>query len=282
MFEQITILGPGLLGASIAMAVKERGLAKRVHTWSRRAETRAKSAEQLWCDAVFETAGESVRGSDLVIVCTPVETIVPLVAAVQNDLSPEVIITDVGSTKRQICEGMDQLLKDDGPIFVGSHPMAGSEQAGMAHARVDLLDGAACIVVAHESESAAEIRVKEFWIKLGMRVCTKTAREHDAIVAHVSHLPHLLASSLCAYLAEKNPNGAWLALSGGGFRDTTRVASGDPELWKQILMGNREQVIAAIEGFEAELDQFKAALQSGRADVLKEFLNEGRQFREKL
>jgi len=282
MFEQITILGPGLLGASVAMAVKAHGLATRVHTWSRRESTRSKCAEQDWCDAVMYSPDAAVGGSALVIVCTPVETIVSLIASVKEAIRPDALITDVGSTKGQICEGMAQLLGTGGPVFVGSHPMAGSERTGLEHAQVDLLAGAACIVVPPEAESVAADCIAAFWTALGMRTFTMTAREHDAIVAHVSHLPHLMASALCAYLAEKSPDAQWLELSGGGFRDTTRVAGGDEELWKQILMGNRQEVIAAIEGFEAELDQFKSALQSGRPDVLKSFLGKGRSYRERL
>lgn len=281
MFEQITILGPGLLGASIAMAVKARGLSGRVHTWSRRAETRAKCTGQSWCDAVFDTAEAAVAGSDLVIVCTPVDTIVPLIGSVKGALRADALITDVGSTKRRICEGMAALLHETGPVFVGSHPMAGSEQAGLEFAEVNLLDDAACIVVGAEGDAAVN-RVVTFWKALGMRLSVMSVQEHDAIVAHISHLPHLLASSLCAYLAEKDGAGALLKHAGGGFRDTTRVAGGSAELWKQILMSNREQVIDAISGFEAELDQFRSAIQSGRADVLKAFLEQGRSYRNKL
>lgn len=282
MFEQVTILGPGLLGASIAMAVKARGLTVRVHTWSRRESTRAKCAEQSWCDAVFDTAEASVEGSDLVIVCTPVETIVPLLSSVKGALRPDSLVTDVGSTKRQICESMAKVFAEAGPAFVGSHPMAGSDLGGMEHAQVDLLQDAACIVVGQDGQSEAAQRVVEFWDRMGMRTYQMTGKAHDEVVAHVSHLPHLLASSLCSYVSQKSPDAEWLKLSGGGFRDTTRVAGGDAELWRQILIGNREQVIASIEGFEAELGQFKAALQAGRPDVLKALLENGRQYRSQL
>ena len=280
MFDQITILGPGLLGASIGIAARERGLAKRIVSWSRRAETRANCLDQPWCDGVFDSAGEACRGSQLVVICTPVETIAPLLATISSDLEAGALITDVGSTKSLICrsaKGVDL----GGATFIGSHPMAGSEQTGMSHARGDLFEGAACIVTPLEDpqiDSAGKI--SSFWEALGMQVTHTSPERHDEVVAHISHLPHLLSSALCSFLAEKDP--AWQNLSGGGLRDTTRIASGDPSLWRQILESNREEVIRAISGLEDAIHQLKSALANEDSNRLRQLLERGKNYRDKM
>lgn len=279
MFQQITILGPGLLGGSLALALKERSLCPRIHAWSRRAETRAQAMQTDWCDAVFDQAGEACEGSELVVICTPVETIVPLLEQVAPSLAPGALVTDVGSTKSLICRQARGVAGEF--HFIGSHPMAGSERTGMAHARSGLFEGAACIITPLDDAADTQIaRLLRLWEAVGMHVATTSPERHDEIVAHISHLPHLLASSLCSYLADKDPD--WKQLSGSGLRDTTRVAAGDPGLWQQILEQNREEVLRAIDGFETELHALKTALlDKDRPTVLKK-LNRGKQLRDQL
>jgi prephenate dehydrogenase len=280
MFEQITILGPGLLGASLAIAVKERGLAKQVHTWSRRPETRAKCINATWCDAVFETAKEACVDSDLIVICTPVETIAPLIEAISSALQPGTLITDVGSTKSLICRQSSAVVPEN-CTFIGSHPMAGSEQNGMEHAEADLFENATCLITPLPDTKDTEIaRIMAFWEALNMKITTVSPEQHDEIVAHISHLPHLLASTLCSLLTSKDPN--WGHFSGGGLRDTTRVASGDPNLWKQILEQNREEVIRAIDAFESELHQLKTTLLNNESHGLVAMLERGKKYRDRL
>ena len=277
MFQQISILGPGLLGASLALAMKERGLCQRVHSWSRRVETRSQAMQADWCDAVFDHASAACEASDLVVVCTPVETIIPLIEQVTPSLSPETLVTDVGSIKGLICRQAQSLKVN----FIGSHPMAGSERTGMTNARHSLFDGAACFITPLDDDSDAEIaRLQRLWQAVGMRVVSTTPEKHDEIVAHISHLPHLLASSLCAYLA--GMDASWKNLAGGGLRDTTRVAAGDPTLWKQILEQNREEVLRAIDGLEGELRTLKGALLDKNTPELIAHLERGKQFRDSL
>lgn len=277
MFDQITILGSGLLGASLALALKERGLCQRVHVWSRRTETRAQAIETDWCDAVFEQASEACVDSELIVVCTPVETIVPLLQQIAQSLSPDALVTDVGSTKGLICrEAAGTTIN-----FIGSHPMAGSEHTGMAHARHDLFKDAACIITPLEDAINTEVaRLQQVWEALGMQVVTTTPEKHDEIVAHISHLPHLLASSLCGYLDKKDAG--WSQLAGGGLRDTTRVAAGDPNLWQQILEQNREEVLRAIDGFQSELYALKTALVDKNTPDLIDQLERGKRYRDSL
>ena len=168
MFAQITILGPGLLGASLAMALKQRGVCERVVTWSRRPETRLKCATQEWCDAVFDSPQDAVAGSQFVVICTPVQTIVPLIQQIADSLAPGALLTDVGSTKSLICRESRGILPKSCE-FIGSHPMAGSEQTGMDFARADLFQDAACIVTPLDDNSsqAAQTLIR-FWQALGM------------------------------------------------------------------------------------------------------------------
>ena len=281
MFQQITILGPGLLGASLAMAVKERGLTTRVVTWSRRPESRAKCLNQSWCDAVLETPEQAVAGSDLVVICTPVQTIAPLLAQVRPALAENALVTDVGSTKSLICREARSALEGHSATFLGAHPMAGSEQAGMEHAQADLFEKAACILTPLDDASTEAIaQLNTFWESLGMNVSTVSPEKHDEIVAHVSHLPHLLASTLCGYLGTQD--NTWRNLAGGGLRDTTRVASGDPQLWKQILEQNSDEVLRAIAGFEQELQQLKTALLNKDSLGVIAQLERGKTYRDQL
>lgn len=277
MFQQITILGPGLLGASLALAMTERALCQRIHAWSRRAETRERAIRSEWCDAVFDDAAKACENSDLVVICTPVETIVPLLRKIAPILRHDALVTDVGSTKGQICREAQNCEVH----FIGSHPMAGSERTGMDHAQGSLFVDAACILTPLAEHEDAQIkRLQQLWERLGMRVTISTPEKHDEIVAHISHLPHLLASSLCSYLATKDTQ--WKDLAGNGLRDTTRIAAGDPVLWQQILEQNRIEAIRALDGFRNELDSMKAALQEKNTAALTSRLKLGQEFRDAL
>jgi len=280
MFDQITILGPGLLGASLLKAAKARGLCKRTAAWSRRPETRAKCEGQPWCDAVFADAGKAVAKADLVVVCTPVDTIVPLLEKIGPKLMPGTLVTDVGSTKSLICRhGRAALPKKIG--FVGSHPMAGSEKTGLEYADAELFQNRACFVTPLVDTKAKDVdRLIRFWKALGSVVTTTTPEAHDEIVAHLSHLPHLLASAYSAYLSTRDPK--WLPLAGPGLRDTTRVAAGDPVLWKAIALENREEILRALDGFQKELDHLRAALHNQQAIAIQHILERGRDYRIRL
>jgi prephenate dehydrogenase len=277
MFHQITILGPGLLGASIALVMKERALCNRVHVWSRRAETRNRASQADWCDATFDDAVTACVDSDFIVICTPVETIPPLLKEITPHLRPGALVTDVGSTKSEICREAQKVATN----FIGSHPMAGSERAGMENARADLFEAAACILTPLETADGGQIDcLRRLWDAIGMRVVISTPEKHDEIVAHVSHLPHLLASSLCSYLTTKDPT--WKNLAGGGLRDTTRVAAGDPVLWQQILGQNRQEILHAIDGFQHELASLKSAISQKDTAAITTLLKAGKEFRDTL
>jgi len=255
---QLTILAPGLLGGSVARAARERDVAQRIVLWTRRPESRLKLRAQPWCDAVAETPGDAVRGADLVVIAAPVDQIVPLTRQIAPDLAPGTLVTDVGSVKNEISLLGHAALAPHAH-FVGAHPMAGSEKTGWEHGTATLFEHRTCFVTPRVDTAAqATATAVEFWHALGAEVVTVAPDQHDEIVAHISHLPQVIASSLCGFLATKNP--AWRDHAGGGLRDTTRIAGSDPQIWRAILEQNRDEVLRALSGFEVELHGLRAAL----------------------
>lgn len=281
MFRQITILGPGLLGASLAMAIRKNALAERIVIYARSAKSREKCLSSEWCDAVFASPQEAVVGSELIVLCTPVNIILPLLKQIQPALEATALVSDVGSTKAFICSQAQQIFKETSITFIGSHPMAGSEQTGMENARTDLFKGAACILTpVPETPDTDAQKLAAFWKLMEMNVTVVPPKTHDTIVAHISHLPHVLSSALCCYLSQKDPT--WQTLAGSGLKDTTRIAAGDPELWKQILEQNRNEVLQSVEGFEKQLGLLKRALLENDTEEIFTQLNQGKTYREQL
>lgn len=276
----MTILAPGLLGASLGMATRELGLAKRIHVWARRAETRRACADEAWCDAVFPDPADAAEGSDLVVLCPPVDAIVPLVKQVSSKIQPGALVTDVGSTKSRICRLASHLVPE-GSFFVGSHPMAGSEKSGMEHASGDLFRNRACLVTPLEESPADPVdALVAFWKSLGMEVTTMSPEKHDEIVAQISHLPHLLASLLALHLSRKPA--AWQAFCGNGLRDTTRIAAGNSGIWRSIFEENKDELLRAMDEFERELARMRSSLHNGEWAHVRHLLELGKSYREGL
>jgi len=255
---QLTILAPGLLGGSVARAARVHGAAARIVLWARRPEVRLALQEQPWCDAVTESPEEAVRDASLVVIAAPVDKIVALTQQIAPALPAGAIVTDVGSVKGEIAR-LGGAALGTRAHFVGAHPMAGSEKTGWEHGTARLFEHRTCFVTPLPSTDASAVEaVAGFWRTLGAEVVTMGADQHDEIVAHISHLPQVIASSLCAFLAQKNP--AWRNYAGGGLRDTTRIAGSDAQLWRSILEQNRDEVLRALRQFEDELHQFQVAL----------------------
>lgn len=280
MFEQITVLGPGLLGASILKAAHVRGLAKRTVAWAHRKERVDQCTKQDWCSAAYTTLAEALKDADLVILATPVDSIVHLLHAIGPHLKTGALVTDTGSTKTLICTQGESSFPSS-MHFVGSHPMAGSEKAGLEHADETLFEGRTCLVtpIPSTNQQATE-RVVRFWESLGMHVTCISPEAHDQAVANISHLPQILASSLCAYLGSTDSH--WHRFSGGGLRDTSRIASSPPNLWKEIILQNRSFILRAIEGLERELNTVKIAILENDGARLAHVLALGKAYRDKL
>jgi len=280
--DDLCVLAPGLIGASVAMACQQNRIANKISIWSRRANSRAKLVDQPWCEKVCETPAEAASGADLVVICAPVDFIVPLYNDIKESLKDGAVVTDVGSTKSLICRQANTSgTSHSHSHFVGSHPMAGSEKTGMEYANADLFVNRPCIVTPTENVPDSAVKqVIRFWKSLGALTFVETPEVHDEIVAHISHLPHLLASLLCNLVEQQDKS--WEQLAGTGFKDTTRIAAGDPSLWKAIIETNKEEINRAISKYQDELHRVQSALTNNNMVQIVSVLEQGKQFRDRL
>ncbi|MEX0819145.1 MAG: prephenate dehydrogenase/arogenate dehydrogenase family protein, partial [Pirellulaceae bacterium] len=233
--------------------------------------------------AVTSTTTElsrGVRDAQLIVICTPVERIAEFAIEAAAFCPGGALITDAGSTKLEIVRSVDAALKDaaNRVAFVGSHPMAGSEKTGPAHAQADLFDGRVAVVTPTEQTSdEARQQVERFWQQLGSKVICMSPEDHDRSVATISHMPHVIASALAASTPDED-----LQLASTGWLDTTRIASGDPDLWRQILADNRAGVLKSLDKFEKVLASFRQALERDEQEKLLQLLEAGKQRRDSL
>jgi len=266
VIRRLAIVGVGLLGGSVAKAARARGVATEIVGVGRDAGRLEAARRDGVLDRVTTDLASGVRDADVVVLAAPVITILALLEAVAKASGPETIVTDVGSTKREIVATAERL----GPLrFVGSHPMAGSEKAGYAHARVDLFHGATVIVTPGEaSEPAAVKTIVALWEGVGAaRVLTLAPDVHDRAVAAISHLPHLVAFALVDAVERFEP-GAF-DLAAGGFRDTTRIAAADPTMWEEIFLANREAMAAGLGVFREAIADLMRLVERGDGAALR-------------
>ena len=255
--KRIAILGPGLIGGSIALALR-RGGGSHVTLWARRAESVREVIAANCADAATADLAVAVKDADLVVLCVPVGAMRALAEAIAPMIRSDCVITDVGSVKGPVLAELRPIFRGRGR-FVGSHPMAGSEHTGLAAARANLFDGTTSIVTPEpDTDAAALAEVSVFWESIGCRVVELPAAEHDECVALVSHLPHLLAAALVNTVAARNEHA--FRVVGPGFRDTTRVAAGPPAMWREILRENSAAVLPAIDALIAKLSDFRQTL----------------------
>ena len=274
-FDRIAVVGLGLLGGSVAGAARRRGVAARVVGVTRSREAAALARERGAVDEVATDVASGVRGAGLVVLATPVTAMAEVLRAAAPALAEGTLVTDVGSVKGCLAETLPGLLPP-GVHYVGAHPMAGSHQSGLRHARPDLLEGAACVVTPgpHAPAEAREA-VCAFWRDLGTRVLVREPAVHDREVAWVSHAPHALAFAFAHALAGA-PGGAG-EVRGGGFRDFTRIAWSDPELWSDILVHNRKAVAEPLAAAAEGLAALSRLLEAGDGDALHRFLANARE-----
>ncbi len=279
----IAILGPGLLGGSVALSAKAYGCAGSVHIWARR-EAAVEEVRSLGiADLASTDLARVVAGAQLIILATPVGIMRGLVGQlVELGVAPGTLITDLGSVKGSVVSGIDALLEGNADLsFVGSHPMAGKEQAGIEHATAELFRGAACVITPGASSTTASTEaVETFWQQLGCRTLRMEAGLHDQAVAKVSHLPHLAASLITASALGGDP--AVGEVAGAGLRDTTRVASGPPTMWAEILLENRDALAPALEDLARRLGETIGLLEAGDREKLQALLAEAKDLRDAL
>ena len=274
-WNTVAIIGVGLIGGSIGLALRQRKLAQHIVGIGRRPATLAAALSQGCVTRTTTSVPEGVAAAQMIVIATPVELIAAYAAEASQHAPAGAILTDVGSTKADIVHSTEAALADldvDGISFVGSHPLAGSEKTGHEFAKADLFEGKVVVVTPLEGiNQNAALSVQSFWESLGARVVRMTPEEHDAALARTSHFPHLVASALAAATP-----GDLLPLTAGGWLDTTRIAAGDAELWRQILLTNRSHTLKALADFETVLERFRAALEAGDGPTLQELLAEGK------
>lgn len=273
--DTVAIVGVGLIGGSIGLALRERGLARHVIGVGRRQATLQAARRRGAISSGTQKLARGVAEADLVVVCTPVASIVPLVREVAQLCPAEALLTDAGSTKAEIVAQLDETL-DGHARFVGSHPMAGGERSGPQHARADLFDQRTVITTPTRRTAAGDRdKIRQFWTALGAKVVELSPAEHDRCVAGVSHLPHLVAAALAATTSEKD-----VQFAASGWLDTTRVASGDVQLWIEILETNRSHVLKSLRQFARLVADLESALAGGDERKLRQLLTAAKQKRD--
>jgi prephenate dehydrogenase len=276
-FDRIAILGVGLLGGSLGMAIKAAFEECEVVGFGHRQSTLDRALEIGAIERGTGKLAEAVRDCGLIVLCTPVGLFERLLTEMAPALAAGAIVTDVGSTKRSVVRMAEKTLPAS-VHFVGSHPMAGSEKRGVEYARADLFDQALCITTpTGKTDPAALAAVEDLWQAVRMRVVRLSPEDHDRFLADVSHLPHALAASLVTM-----QEAAALPLSGKGFLDTTRIAGGDGELWRDILLDNRDNLRAALDRLKLTLAQLERMLEAGDGQLLAAWLNNAARRREEV
>ncbi len=274
-WKNVAIIGVGLIGGSIGLALRQRGLADNVIGIGR-SQSKLKKAKQIGAiTAESLKIDDGASEADIVVVCTPVSDIAGYILQAAAAAPDRALLTDAGSTKGTIVAKVEAELPRE-KHFVGSHPLAGSEKSGVQFAKPDLFNGRVVVVTPSKRTKADDVQaVADFWSGLGASVLMMSPQAHDKALATTSHLPHLVAAVLAAKTSDAD-----LPLTASGWRDVTRVAAGDPELWTQILLENSDHVLKALAGFEKTVTALRTALQRGDRPKLRQLLTEGKKVRD--
>jgi prephenate dehydrogenase len=280
-WNKITLVGVGLLGGSLGLAVRRRKLAKLVAGYVRR-EASLKDCERAGAvDFATTDLLAAVSDADLVVLCTPLAQMQSLVRQMLPALKRGAIVTDVGSVKGSVVKEIEPLVAKAGAHFVGSHPMAGGEKSGVQAARANLFECAVCVVTPTRRTNRNALRkVEHLWKTVGARLLRTTPEAHDALVSRSSHLPHLLAATLATTVLNPKLPKEQAVLCATGFRDTTRIASGSPEMWRDIALTNHKHLGRALDGFISELRKFQASLKCGDTKAVTKFFATAKQRRD--
>lgn len=273
MFNQLGVIGCGLMGGSFALALKRGGLVKKVVGYSKSPSTTEKAKRMGVIDVAAESALLAVSGSDLVLLSVPVAAMDATLKAIKHLVEPGLMIMDVGSTKRDVVDTARRVLKDKVDCFVPAHPIAGKEVSGIDHADAQLYNGRQ-VILTPLTQTRPELLQKatDVWSAIGSQVLKMSPENHDAAFAAVSHLPHLLAFAYFSSVAKQPAGREFLSLAGPGFRDFTRIAAGDPEMWRDVLMANREEILKQSLRFRHTLDALEHVMKQGNADALEDLI----------
>jgi prephenate dehydrogenase len=277
LFDSLAIVGVGLIGGSVGLAAKARSTARRVVGIGRNPDTLTRAQGLGAVDEFTTDLSVGVRSADVVVFCSPVDLIVKQAREAAGYAMPGALFTDAGSTKGTIVRSLEGKLPDH-VRFVGGHPLAGSEKQGVEHASADLFDSRVCVITPTASTDPRAVdRAARFWQALGCEVKQLTPEEHDLALATTSHLPHVVAALLAGQLPAK-----WRPFAATGFRDTTRVAAGDPKLWNAIVRENAAALSLALERFDERLQELRKAILNQDDDTVIDILTAGKRGRDAL
>jgi prephenate dehydrogenase len=273
MFNQLGVIGCGLMGGSFALALKRAGLVKRVIGYSKSPSTTEKARKLGVIDMAAESALLAVSGSDIVLIAVPVSATEATFKAIRHLVEPGVLFMDVGSTKRDVIDAARRVLKERVSSFVPTHPIAGKEVSGIGHADAALYANRQVILtpIAQTDPDLLQ-KATDVWAAIGSQVLRMSPENHDAAFAAVSHLPHMLAFAYFNSVARQPAGRDFLSLAGPGFRDFTRIAAGDPTVWRDILLSNREELLKQSMRFRHTLDAMEHVIKSGNAEALEDLI----------
>lgn len=270
MIEQLGLIGCGLMGGSFALALKRAGLVKHVVAYSPSSTTTQKALQLEVIDAIATTPLQAASGADVVLVAVPVAATETTLQSIRPAITPQMLVMDVGSTKADVLAAAQRALGDQIGSFVPAHPVTGKETAGVEHADARLYQGCQVILTpTPDTFDGQREQALEIWQALGCKVLQMSPKDHDAALAAVSHFPHLLAFAMMNALTGQPQGQEFLSMAGPGFRDFSRIAASDPKVWRDILLGNREEVLAQSRHFRAQLQVFEQLMQQDDAAALQ-------------
>ena len=273
MFEQLGLIGCGLMGGSFALALKRAGLVQRVVGYSKSPSTTDRACQMGVIDVEAPSALLAVAGADIVLLAVPVSATEATLKAIKHLVTPNMLVMDVGSTKTDVVQAARRALRDQVGSFVPAHPITGREVSGVEHAEADLYSGRQVILTPIERTLTAQLKkAEEVWTALGCRVSSMSPESHDEAFAAISHLPHLLAFAFINGLAGQSQADTFLSLAGPGFRDFTRIAGGEPKIWRDIFLANREELLTQSQLFQQALQRLEHLVRSDDPQALEDML----------
>jgi len=280
MFEQLAIIGCGLMGGSFALALKRAGLVKRVVGYSKSPSTTERARQLGVIDVEAPSALLAVSGADIVLIAVPVAATEATLKSIKHLVTPQILIMDVGSTKRDVVDAGRRALREQIGSFVPAHPIAGKEVSGVEHSDADLYTGKQVILTPIERTLTIQLqKAVDVWTALDCKVVKMSPEAHDAAFAAVSHLPHLISFALMNAISGQPQGKDYLSLAGPGFRDFTRIAASDPKVWRDIMVSNREELLAQSKIFQRNLQALELMITSGNTEALEGLIEQASQTR---
>lgn len=290
LYQQVTLIGLGLIGSSLGHAMRQHGLAETIVGYDCESNSRDTAVDIGVCDCVFDTPEQSVKGADLVFLCTPVSTMDTLAATIVPHMRTSATLSDVGSVKQHVINSMTPHLRPD-IHFIPCHPIAGTERSGVRAGFADLFTGRWCIITPVHNQTppphtytAAQERLASFWQGMGSKVVSMSAQHHDMVLAITSHVPHLIAYSVVGATdrMHQDSKSEIIQYSAGGFRDFTRIAASDPVMWRDVFLTNTQQILSVLDNVSTEIATLRQAIENNQSDFIVDYLSHTRNVRRSI